>query len=69
MNKQMDRHEQRIKAAIIDGRNRGVCDKDGNTIPRVKLDGGHKAAAFHAFRNSDYWQGPEDQTTHGELVK
>ena len=54
-NRTQEAHEQRIKTAIIDGRNRGVCDKDGNTIPRVSVGRGRKADSDRAFRESSYW--------------
>ena len=36
MDKAAVANEQRIKKAIMDGRTRGVCDRNGNTIPREK---------------------------------
>ena len=36
MDKTMVKNEQRIKSKIMDGRMRGVCDRNGHTIERYK---------------------------------
>ncbi len=45
--------EQEIKSAIMDARDRGVCDKEGRTI--VRESDGRKAEALRRFRESVYW--------------
>jgi hypothetical protein len=68
--KKQEAHEQQIKSAIVDGHRRGVCDKNGNTIPRIRVDGGRRVAAFHAFRESGYWTRKEskDDNEHNKLL-
>ncbi len=42
---------EQIKKKIVDGYRRGVCDKNGDTIPKEKRGMNGKGSAFH----SDYY--------------
>lgn len=62
----MRRQEEEIKRKIVDGRKRGVCDKDGNTIVRTMMGVGHLARGLCPFGEQKLHVWPRDSL--GRLV-
>lgn len=48
------KNEDQVKAAIVDGRARGVCDRNGNTIPRRKRGAAGKGDRFRPVDKKRY---------------
>ena len=48
------KNEDKIKAAIVDGRARGVCDRNGGHIPRHKRGAAGKGDMFRPVDKKRY---------------
>lgn len=47
------KNTEAIKEKIVDGYRRGICDKNGNTLPKSKQGKNGKGSAFHNDYNTD----------------
>lgn len=45
-----------IKEKIVDGYRRGVCDSNGNTLPKSKQGKNGKGSAFHNDYNTEQYR-------------
>ncbi len=52
---------ENIKKKIVDGYRRGVCDKNGNTLPKSKQGQNGKGSAFHNDYNTEQYRESYDQ--------
>jgi hypothetical protein len=56
------KNEEAIKQKIVTGYRRGVCDKNGNTLPKSKWGQNGKGSAFHNDYNT-----PEYRENHERI--
>ena len=75
MDRKAEQQEQKIKQAIVNGRDRGVCDRNGNTIPKHQRNASGKgdrhrhgsSADLRRYSESTYWTIRQQRIDNGTV--